>query len=160
MVTITGGKLTAWRRMAIDAVDAALKAGDFDYRPVSRTWEERLAGAAFAEGVIPALRAVLEELGLDADADAHAARLYHRYGSFAAEVLRLVREDSSLAARLHPDAPYLRAEAEYAIRSELARTIDDVLARRLRLALTTADAGAAAADWVRRRLAGGDGPGG
>ena len=119
MVTITGGKLTAWRRMANDAVDAALEAGEFDYRPVSRTWEERVAGAAFADGVVPALRAVLDDLGLD---ESHAQRLYHRYGSFAAEVLKLVGEDPWLGERLHPEAPYLRAEAEYAIATEMALT--------------------------------------
>jgi glycerol-3-phosphate dehydrogenase len=150
MVTITGGKLTAWRRMASDAVDAALEAGDFEYRPVSRTWEERLAGAALAEGVVPALRAVLDDLGLDAS---HAQRLYHRYGSSAAEVLKLVRDDRWLGEQLHPEAPYLRAEAEYAIASELARTTSDVLARRLRLALTTSDGGAAALPWITARLA-------
>jgi glycerol-3-phosphate dehydrogenase len=150
MVTITGGKLTAWRRMANDAVDAALAAGDFEYRPVSRTWEERLAGAAFADGVVPALRAVLDELSLDAS---HAQRLYHRYGSFAAEVLKLVREDAWLGKQLHPDAPYLVAEAEYAVATEMARTTSDVLARRLRLALTTSDGGAAALPWITARLA-------
>ena len=149
MVTITGGKLTAWRRMANDAVNEALRTGGFDYQPVSRTHEERLTGAAFADGVVPALRAVLDELGLD---EAHAQRLYHRYGSLAAEVLRLVREDASLGECLHPDAPYLRAEAEYAITTEMARTAEDVLARRLRLALTTSDGGKAALGWVTDRL--------
>jgi glycerol-3-phosphate dehydrogenase len=150
MVTITGGKLTAWRRMASDAVDAALEAGGFDYRPVSRTWEERLAGAAFAEGVVPALEAVAADLGLDRS---HAQRLFQRYGSFGAEVLKLVREDGWLGEPLHPEAPYLRAEAEYAIASEMARTPSDVLSRRLRLALTTSDGGAAALPWLQARLA-------
>jgi glycerol-3-phosphate dehydrogenase len=149
MVTITGGKLTSWRRMATDAVNTALAAGAFDYQPVSRTHEERLSGAAFADGVVPALGAVLAELGLD---ESHAKRLYHRYGSLGAEVLRLVRDDASLGQRLHPQAPYLRAEAEYAITTEMARTVEDVLARRLRLTLTTPDGGRAAFEWVANRL--------
>jgi glycerol-3-phosphate dehydrogenase len=149
MVTITGGKLTAWRRMATDAVNAALEAGDFDYSPLSRTHEERLAGASLREGVVPALAAVLDDLGVDRT---HAERLYHRYGSLATRVLKLVRGDGTLAERLHPEVPYMRAEAEYAITDEMALTPDDVLARRLRATLTTSDDAAQARDWVTKRL--------
>jgi glycerol-3-phosphate dehydrogenase len=147
LVTITGGKLTAWRPMAKHAVDTVLER--FKERPKSRTDKERLAGAAFEEGVVPALRVVLDDLGMDIS---DAERLYNRYGSHAAEVLRMVRADPRLGGRLHPDAPYLIAEGEYAIRFEMAMTVEDVLERRLRLALTTPDHGAAARDWVSERL--------
>jgi glycerol-3-phosphate dehydrogenase len=69
-------------------------------------------------------------------------------------VLRIIREDASFGERLHPEAPYLRAEAAYAIGVEMARTVEDVLARRTRIALTTPDQGSAAVDDVSAMLAG------
>jgi glycerol-3-phosphate dehydrogenase len=147
LVTVTGGKLTAWRPMAVAAVDRVLSI--LGREAPSKTDGTRLAGAASEDGVVPAVEAVLDDLGLDR---AHAPRLYRRYGSLASQVLRLVREDASLGERLHAELPYLRAEAEYAIVSEGARTVDDILARRLRATLTSRDGGASAADWVRGRL--------
>ena len=148
VVTIIGGKLTAWRPMAAQAIDAAQRAGALGGKP-SRTHKVRLFGAASREGVVPALEVALEEFAVDR---AHAPRLYHRYGALGAEVVRLIRDDPLLSVQLHPELPYLRAEAEYAIRSEMARTTDDVLARRLRVTLTSRDAGAAAIPWVSDRL--------
>jgi glycerol-3-phosphate dehydrogenase len=149
VVTVVGGKLTTWRPMAIEAVDAALESGDFHQRPRTKMHELRLAGAAFREGVVPALEAVLADLGVDGS---HASRLYERYGAHAAEVLKLVRADPSLAQKLHAELPYMRAEAEYAIHSEAARTTDDVLARRLRVTVTSSDYGTSCAPWVWERL--------
>ena len=148
VITVTGGKLTAWRPMAEDAIDAAVRHGGFGRRP-SRMKVERLSGAAFFEGVVPALRAVLDDLRLDSS---QAERLYDRYGSLAAEVQRLPRSDAAFGERLHPQAPYLKAEAEYAIASEMAGTAADVMERRLRLALTTTDHGEAARAWISGRL--------
>jgi glycerol-3-phosphate dehydrogenase len=54
---------------------------------------------------------------------------------------------------VHPELPYLCAEAEYAILSEMATSPRDVLARRLRAAITSSDGGRVAADWVCGRLA-------
>ena len=147
LITATGGKLTAWRPMAVRTVDHVLRG--LDTHAKSKTDRTRLVGAAAYEGVVPALEVVLEDLGLD---KAHAPRLYHRYGSQSSQVVRLAREEPTLAEPLHPALPYLRAEAEFAIRTEGARTIDDVLARRLRASLTSRDGGAAASDWVRGRL--------
>jgi glycerol-3-phosphate dehydrogenase len=147
LITATGGKLTAWRPMAVATVDRVVSALGRDAK--SKTHETRLAGAASYEGVVPALEAVLDDLRLDR---AHAARLYHRYGSHAAAVLRLVREDARFAENVHPELPYLRAEAEYAIRTEAAITIDDVLSRRLRASLTATDAGRSVAPWIEGRL--------
>ncbi len=147
MITATGGKLTAWRPMAAAAVDRVLEVAG--RKAPSKTDETRLAGAASFEGVVPALEVVLDDLRLDRS---HAPRLYHRYGSHAAQVLRLVGDDKTFGERLHAELPYLRAEAEYAIRAERARTVDDVLARRLRATLTSRDGASSAADWVRGRL--------
>jgi len=147
LITATGGKLTAWRPMAVAAVDRALKL--LDRKAPSKLDETRLVGAASYDGVVPALEVVLADLRLDR---VHAERLYRRYGSLASQVLRLARDEPVFGEPLHPALPYLRAEAEYAIRSEGARTVEDVLARRLRAGLTSRDGGASAADWIRGRL--------
>ncbi len=150
VVTITGGKLTTWRPMAADAVDAVLEAGDFRARPPSRTAELKLAGGDEPPGLQEALAAAVAHAGLD---PRQAQRLYGRYGSRAGEVLALVEADPHLGLPLHPDAAYLRAEAAHAISAEHAMTPEDVLARRLRLQITTRDRGLAALPWVCDRLA-------
>ncbi len=61
-----------------------------------------------------------------------AAHLAHRFGTQADEVRALVAFDPSLGEPLVPGLPYLRAEAVYAARHEMATTLDDVLIRRTR----------------------------
>ena len=122
VVTVTGGKLTTYREMAADAVDAvrdALPRGSMKHRSTRRL---RLSGAPRSSH--PGVRD-----GTDAHLDAHLAR---RYGSHADEVRALVAFDASLGEPLVAGLPYLRAEAVYAARHEMATTLDDVLARRTR----------------------------
>jgi glycerol-3-phosphate dehydrogenase len=126
MLTITGGKLTTWRRMAKQTVD----------RLVER--EGREAPCHTAE--IP--------LGMEARADDLEApdgvgeealeQLAFRYGHAARKVLALAREDPKLAAPIVPGRPDLLAEAVIAARHEQARTVADVLLRRTRLGLLAA----------------------
>jgi glycerol-3-phosphate dehydrogenase len=127
MVTITGGKLTTYRKMAADAVDAAglVLGGRFERRRCP-TKSLRLRGADGFEDV----------------ADPHLAA---RYGSEARVVQALVAADASLGAPLVAGLPYLRAEAVYSARYEMAATLDDVLSRRTRALLFERDAAAAAA---------------
>ncbi len=68
-------------------------------------------------------------------------------------MLDLLDDDPALAEPLVPGLPYLRAEAVYAVRHEMARTVDDVLSRRTRARLLARDASAAAADSVAALLA-------
>lgn len=140
VVTVTGGKLTTYRRMAADAVDRALEvlglAG-----PGSTTASLRLHGSAATAHV-----------GGPVDA-ATAAHLASRYGSEAADVAALVAADPDLGRPLVAGLPYLRAEAVHAVRAEMARTLDDVLSRRTRSLLLARDASAAAAADVARLLA-------
>jgi glycerol-3-phosphate dehydrogenase len=134
MVTVTGGKLTTYREMAEHTVDAAVGAiGDPLPRQAgrSRTRRLRLRGA---EG--------WDEARL---ADPHLAE---RYGGEAPVVEAMVASDPSLGEPLVPGLPYRRAEALYAVRYEMATTLDDVLARRTRARLRNRDATAAAADDV------------
>src|SRR5262249_30883734 len=69
------------------------------------------------------------------------------------EVLELEHADPELAAPLVPGLPYRRSEAVYAVRSEMATTLDDVLSRRTRARLLGRDQSAAAAESVARLIA-------
>jgi glycerol-3-phosphate dehydrogenase len=76
-----------------------------------------------------------------------------RYGADAGAVAALADADPTLAEALVPGQPYLRAEAVYAVRAEMARTLDDVLSRRTRARPFARDASADAADAVAALLA-------
>jgi glycerol-3-phosphate dehydrogenase len=140
VVTVTGGKLTTYRRMAADAVDAA--AGRLGDRPGrSRTKRLRLFGG---EGIAP------PEAALEPSTHEH---LIGRYGTEAEVVRALTADEPDLATPLVPGLPYLRAEATYAVRHEMARTLDDVLSRRTRARLLARDASAEAAASVAELVA-------
>jgi glycerol-3-phosphate dehydrogenase len=135
VITVTGGKLTTYRRMAADAVDAAVKRLDRSGRHASRTKRIQLRGAA------------------GWDASDLPADLAARYGSDARDVLALASADASLAQPLVPGLTYTRAEALYAGRHEMARSVDDVLSRRTRARLLARDASADAAPAVAGLMA-------
>ena len=132
LVTVTGGKLTTYRRMAADTVDVAVHLLGRGGR--CRTARLALRGAA----------------GFDAVADEHLAS---RYGGEARIVEAMVAAEPSLGRPLVSSLPYLRAEALYAARYEMAHTLEDVLARRTRALLLARDETAAAADDVARLVA-------
>jgi glycerol-3-phosphate dehydrogenase len=143
MITITGGKLTTWRRMAKMVVD----------RLVER--EARDAPCRTAE--IPLGQAVaVEELPLaDGVSEPARAALASRYGYGAHEVLALIADRAELAQPIVPGLPDLMAEVVIAARREQARSVGDVLLRRTRLGLIAArellcDGGAERAPSVAR----------
>ena len=160
LVSIAGGKFTTYRLMAKDVVDAAVE--NFP-RPVppSVTGELPLLGA---DG-LPAVRACAQRLADDYGVPlASVEHLVAKYGSIAGELLDLIRADKSLGQRLTGGSPYLRAEVAYAVTHEGALHVTDVLARRVRLLIESADSGASAAPevaaimapllgWNRRRRA-------
>jgi glycerol-3-phosphate dehydrogenase len=135
VVTVTGGKLTTYRRMAADAVDVAVKQLGGEGRRRSGTKRVRLHGAA------------------GWDAAELPTELATRYGGDAREVMALLRDDPALAEPIVPGLAYSKAEVVYAVRSEMARTVDDVLSRRTRARLLARDASAAAAPEVARLMA-------
>ena len=137
VVTVTGGKLTTYRGMAEDAVDRALEGLGRSAR--CRTKKLKLLGA---DGFRPQ------------PAGTPAAHLAGRYGSLAGEVEALVAADPSLGEPLVPGMPYLRAEAVYAARHEMAVTLDDVLSRRTRALLFDREAALTAAPAAAALLAG------
>jgi glycerol-3-phosphate dehydrogenase len=160
LASIAGGKFTTYRLMARDVVDAAV--ADFDREvPGSVTEQVPLLGADGLAAVQPAVGRLAEDYGVPRAAVEH---LLGRYGTLAAEVLELVKGDAALGRPLAPGHPYLRAEVAYAVSHEGALHVEDVLMRRTRLFIESADSGAAvAADvaalmgrplgWSRRRRA-------
>jgi glycerol-3-phosphate dehydrogenase len=139
MITVTGGKLTTYRRMAADtvhAVDASLGT-----RRRCRTKRVPLIGAEGFEAPPP---------GLEPSRHEHLAG---RYGTEAGLVEALIDDDPRLGEPLVPGLPYLRAEAVHAVRHEMARTLDDALTRRTRARLLARDDSAAAADDVAKLIA-------
>jgi glycerol-3-phosphate dehydrogenase len=136
LISVTGGKLTTYRRMAADTVDRVMDR--LDRRGRSKTKRLHLLGAEGYE----------EPAG-----DDRGAHLLRRYGTLAAEVEALIAQDASLDEPLVPGLPYVAAEAVYAARHEMARSVDDVLSRRTRARLLDRAGTAAAADAVARLLA-------
>ena len=135
LVRVSGGKYTTYRVMARDAVDAVL--GDGARTRPSAPAEQQIDGAA-PRAELDALAARLaRQDGLDAEA---AASLVDRHGSRASEVLALGR-GLALVRPLAAGHPYLEAEVAWAVRQELALSLDDILARRIRLAPALRDRG-------------------
>jgi glycerol-3-phosphate dehydrogenase len=110
LVTITGGKWTTYRRMAEDCVNRAATLAGLPKRQC-RTRDLQIHGY---------------------DPDAGRSGKLAAYGSDAPAIRALVEADSSLDELLHPTLPYIAAEVIWSVREELARTVADVLARRLR----------------------------
>lgn len=147
VLTVTGGKLTTYRRMASDTVDLAVEVLGRGARR-SPTKALRLLGAAGSDALHQPSAA--RRLGVDPTTLAH---LSGRYGSEARTVIAMTEADPELARPLVARLPYLRAEAVYAARYEMAQTLDDVLGRRTRAAALNCDASAAAATIVARLIA-------
>jgi glycerol-3-phosphate dehydrogenase len=145
LVTITGGKLTTYRKMAEDAVDAALEVIKSPAVPcVTKTL--RLRGAGRAERA-PARSVVFGDRPAPPPepAAAIATHLAGRYGTETPAVLAVADDRSELLEALVPGLHYLAAEAIYAVREEMACTLADVLDRRTRASLRDARATALAA---------------
>jgi glycerol-3-phosphate dehydrogenase len=126
LVTITGGKLTTWRRMAKLAVD----------RIVEREGREAPCRTQEIQLGMPADAAELPEApGVDEESRVHLAT---RYGHAANLVMRLAEMDPRLAERISPELPDIAAEAAFAVDHEQAHSVADVLLRRTRLGVLDA----------------------
>ncbi len=131
LVTVTGGKWTTYRKMAADVLDRA---------------EQFL-------GIPPRL---CQTLSLKIHGCTDQPRDYGKlsvYGSDAEAILKLGGENPDWKLPLHPKLPVLVAEVVWAVRHEMARTVEDVLARRTRSLLLDARSSMAAAPDVARILA-------
>lgn len=134
LITIVGGKLTTSRHMAEETIDAASKI--LGRKKACSTKTAYLLGAA---GYDP--QAILASGGL-------SAHLGERYGTEAHFVSDIIQVDPSRVKPIVEGLPYTEAEVVYAVRHELASTVDDVLSRRIRARLMARDASAIAAERV------------
>ena len=161
LVIIAGGKLTTYRRMARQTVDAALgllaEIGDTGGLAVTRTSTKArpLPGAVGLEpstlaGVAAIGRRLMAEHGLDVDTATHLCGVY---GTRAVDLGEEIARDRALGERIDPELPYVWAEIEFAARRDLARTLEDVLARRVPLLLVSRDQGLGVCEAVAARLA-------
>ena len=126
MLTITGGKLTTWRRMAKQTVD----------RLVEREGRE---APCHTHEIPLGMEARPEDLEAPEGVGEEATdQLAFRYGHAARKVLQIAREDPKLARPIAPGRPDLLAEVVLAARLEQARSVADVLLRRTRLGILAA----------------------
>jgi glycerol-3-phosphate dehydrogenase len=126
LITITGGKLTTWRRMAKMTVDRLVER---EARVAPCRTHEVPLGQAIDAGELPRVEGVPEE---------SLPPLASRYGHAAHDVLAIAGERGELAQAIVPGMPDLLAEVALAARREQARSIGDVLLRRTRLGLLAA----------------------
>jgi glycerol-3-phosphate dehydrogenase len=147
LVTVRGGKFTTYRVMARDVVDAAL--GGVARRQPSLTAALPIHGAVGAGEAASLAATIGERFGLNAGL---ARRLMGRHGSDALAVAQLGAE-LGLLRPLMDGASYIEAEVAWAAREEHALGVDDVLARRTRLALESPDQGRGAATRAAEILA-------
>ncbi|HEY5894198.1 MAG TPA: glycerol-3-phosphate dehydrogenase/oxidase [Chthoniobacterales bacterium] len=131
LLTITGGKWTTYRRMAEDAIDQAQIVAGFDKRPC-KTEHLQIHGWTTQSIQQEHLRV---------------------YGADAKGVADLAVKDPSLAEPIHPELPYVDAEVVWAVREEMARTVEDVLSRRTRGLLLGACAAIESAPKVAKLIA-------
>jgi glycerol-3-phosphate dehydrogenase len=132
LISVAGGKWTTYRKMAEDTLDFAIRQG-------------MLGGAAC---VTETLR--LHGAGEGTEAEAGFER---EYGSDVEEVRGLIGADAALGAKLDGALPYTLAQVVYAVRAEMARTVEDVLSRRTRALLLDAEAAVRAAPVVAAAMA-------
>ncbi len=150
VVTVTGGKLTTYRKMAEDTVDAVVARIDRPALPCSTT-HLRLRGAGTTDRQRPMLPPTAPAAAAPHPADPAAraaAHLAGRYGTETPQVLALVDGRPELLDPLVPGLHYLGVEALYAVRFEMATSLADVLDRRTRAVLRDARATASAAGSV------------
>jgi len=131
LLTITGGKWTTYRHMAEDCVDHAITLGKL---PEADCVTKNLRIHGFVENA-----STLGSLEV--------------YGSDAENVRALAASSPSLAKQLHPALPYIGAEVVWAAREEMARTVEDVLARHTRALFLNAAAAIAMAKPTSKLLA-------
>jgi len=148
LLTIAGGKLTTYRRMAKDVVDRVVERDG--RRARCRTDEIGLSGSRPLPELLEQAAQAAAALGLPAEV---ATSLVRQAGPQAQDVLSLVAADPTLGEVLSPAAPHLLAEVVHAARHEGATTLEDVFSRRLRLSLRARDAGLPAAPAAAGALA-------
>ena len=130
-MTITGGKWTSYRLMAEDTVDKAIE----------------VAG-------LPRRKCVTKKFHIHGyRKNPNLADHMYVYGSDEPKILNLIKENPALGEKLSPKFGYTLAEVVWAVREEMALTVEDVLARRVRLLFVDAREAMAAAPKVAETMA-------
>jgi glycerol-3-phosphate dehydrogenase len=125
LVHITGGKWTTYRNMAEKTIDKAIQSAGLKFAP-SKTKDLKIHGWQ------------------SISAESHLSV----YGSDADSIRELIEKDSSLSERIHPSYPFTKAEIKWFVKNEMAVTLEDIMARRLRLLFLDAKAAMEAAPMV------------
>ncbi|MCC7335254.1 MAG: glycerol-3-phosphate dehydrogenase/oxidase [Pirellulaceae bacterium] len=136
LITVIGGKWTTYRKMGQDVVDLAARVGGLPPK-ASCTAELPLHGASNIAGT---------------DWEATSENPLDIYGSDRNALLDLMEQQTDYATRLVPELPYLTAQVAWAVEHEMARSVEDVLSRRLRALLLDARASMAAAPAVAQLM--------
>ncbi len=136
LVTVCGGKWTTYRHMAEDCVDQAATLAQLPDRPCV-THHLHIHG--------------FHEVAKEQAAKGFGSLAV--YGSDAREIRKLIETDAGLGEKLHAALPYIKAEIIWAARSEMARTVEDALARRTRALFLNARAALASAPAVADLMA-------
>ena len=149
LVSVAGGKYTTYRVIGKDAVDLAAKELGFK---VAESVTERtpILGADGYHALANQVPALARRYNLDEKRIEH---LLGRYGSLISEVLAPAAEDASLLEPIPGAESYIWAEVRYAVTHEGALHIDDIVSRRLRIAIEFADRGVAAAQPIAEFVA-------
>jgi glycerol-3-phosphate dehydrogenase len=134
VITIAGGKYTTYRNMAKDVVNAACKV--LGVKGPCTTDTKPLPGglpgdyAAYVKELVPELSS---QYKMDAETVRH---LISFYGSRAERVLEIAREDQALARAISPESRDILAQVAYSVIEEGARTLSDIVLRRMHLGIT------------------------
>ena len=117
LITITGGKWTTYRKMSEETVDQVIRTGNLEKR-----------------------KCVTADLKIHSSEVSNTDSHLSIYGTDRVFIEELVLENPLWGAKLHPDFPNIKAEVIWAVRNEMAFTVEDVLARRLRILFVDARA--------------------
>ncbi len=132
LITITGGKWTTYRKMAELTVNKAIEISGLE-KVACKTSALPLHGAEKTNG--------------------NDEYKFSLYGTDYEKILALIQEDASFNNKIIDDFPYIKAEVIWSVRNEMARTVEDILARRLRLLFLDAKAAIKAAPVVADLMA-------
>lgn len=117
LVTITGGKWTTYRKMSEETVDQVIRTANLEYR-----------------------KCQTKDLKIHSSDPVSTPGPLAVYGTDRKHIAELVKENPELNAKLHSGFPHIKAEVIWAVRNEMAYTVEDVLARRLRILFVDARA--------------------
>ncbi len=131
LITIAGGKWTTYRKMAKDVIDKAILVGAL---PSRSSITETLKLHGYQKGV-------------------DSRKPLSTYGKYASQVRLIMRKNKAYRKKVHGRFPYVLAEVVFAVRAEMARTVEDILARRMRLLFLDAKAAIECAPKVAHLMA-------